>query len=102
MADATDGYQYLYQVGDVVRVREDLTYGKYPMDNDNYDGIITVASMIALAGTYVTIREQFSILGHHCYHISEGPCAWTDSMFEYEKDSELQNPDNDWENFFLG
>ena len=45
MADAADDYQYLYQVGDVVKVREDLKSGAYPMSNEPGMGIITMSNI---------------------------------------------------------
>lgn len=101
MADATDGYQYLYQVGDVVRVRDDLKRGWYPMNNEPGHGIIALTNMIELAGAYVTISERTSILNHHCYRIAEADCFWTDGMFDGKKEPALMKPDNSWEEFFL-
>jgi len=105
MTEAADDYQYLYQVGDVVKVRDDLNCMAYPMRGESCGAIVAVSGMKKRAGTYVTIKEQTEILRHRCYRIKEGDCWWTDSMFEYEEDdekeSELQNTDNDWEDFFL-
>lgn len=61
-----------YKVGDKVRVRSDLKYGKA------YGGNIATGSMVDLAGDVVVI----SLVGEKCYQVYGISTYWTDEMFE--------------------
>lgn len=63
-----------YNVGDKVRIREDLVMG------GNYGDSIAVDDMIDMGGSVVTI-ERVGNLGYYIEEDPDGYC-WTDEMFE--------------------
>lgn len=67
-----------YEVGDIVKVREDLKAG-----NDNGKLFVT-SDMAELAGKLVTI---YDIDGDY-YHIVENDFLWTDDFFEDKENEE--------------
>lgn len=67
-----------YEVGDIVKVREDLKAG-----NDNGKLYVT-SDMAELAGKLVTI---YDIDGDY-YHIVENDFLWTDDFFEDKENDE--------------
>ena len=69
-----------YEVGDIVKVREDLKAG-----NDNGKLFVT-SDMAELAGKLVTI---YDIDGDY-YHIVENDFLWTDDFFE-DKENEKKS-----------
>lgn len=67
-----------YNVGDMVRVRPDLT-------NDIiYDGVYAVDNMERLSGKMVKIVEIIDDSIYDMYHIENSRWMWTNSMFEEE------------------
>ena len=102
MSNTSAGYPFLYQVGDVVKVREDLEHKPYYMDNDKYNYANAVDEMIALAGKYVTIEEQYRFANSARYLIKEdhGVFYWTDEMFsDYAEEETIPVPNVDYDSF---
>ena len=94
---------FLYQVGDVVKVRKDLKHTRYTMRDDKYNGVNAVDKMLNFAGTYVTIRSLYHSGRYRRYTIEEdnGLYFWVDDMFESVPEETLPEPDSSWEDFFL-
>ena len=66
----------MYQVGDRVVVRDDLTrHKRYYMESGV--GNSAIESMVALRGCVVTITDFDGQ-----YRVAEDPWRWTDDMFE--------------------
>lgn len=74
-----------YKVGDKVKVRKDLEYGRfYPMEDGKHSQSV-VEEMMHLGGTKATISRVFS--DGDGYELKEDRFhyCWTDSMFELSK-----------------
>lgn len=70
-----------YKIGDIVKIRDDLTVGKkYNMDGCE-TGDIVVSDMLNLSGKTVTI-VFVSEDENPCYYVNDSIYCWTDEMFE--------------------
>lgn len=77
-------------VGDIVRVREDLERGcSYRMNDESEfsQAYLAVGNMTDLRGTYVTIEEKFERGDFLYYRVSDmngcrSPFKWTNGMFD--------------------
>lgn len=68
-----------YNVGDMVRVRHDLT------NNTAYNGVYAVDNMERFSGKMVKIAEIIDDPTRDMYYIENSRWIWTNSMFEEEK-----------------
>ena len=72
-----------YKVGQKVRVRSDLKYGR------EWGGIFVTKSMFALAGKIVTIEE----VERNSYWLKDGGYSWADEMFQPLSIEDVQTGD---------
>lgn len=68
----------LYNVGDVVLVREDLKEDSYKYEDTDVSRLDTVEEMLQYRGMEVTITERFHVLGGRAvaYNIAEDEDVW--------------------------
>lgn len=68
----------LYNVGDVVLVREDLKEDSYKYEDTDVSRLDTVEEMLQYRGMEVTITERFHVLGGRAvaYNIAEDEDGW--------------------------
>lgn len=68
----------LYNVGDVVLVREDLKEDSYKYEDTNVSRLDAVEEMLQYRGMEVTITKRFHVLGGRAvaYNIAEDEDGW--------------------------
>lgn len=68
----------LYNVGDVVLVREDLKEDSYKYEDTDVSRLDAVEEMLQYRGMEVTITERFHVLGGRAvaYNIAEDEDGW--------------------------
>lgn len=94
----------LYQPGDTVLVRSDLSeYTTYDTDS-KLRHVGAIPSMVPFAGSFVTIKYAATDSDDGCYKIEEdgGNWWWCDGMFVPVKAKEISVDESDWGDFFSG
>ena len=74
---SVSGYDNYFSIGDIVTVRCDIVRDKEYYMDDRKRSDVAVPSMILLAGRRVKIKSA-----DYKYTLEDGPCWWTDEMFE--------------------